>query len=97
MCSVQFDTQFTHTAAADSTTGQTETSESDYSPTQRRGGHTTSDMDGYDSDDEIIPRPRVMRLTAYEIIIINLPWFGLSLMYLLLTVEGKVMEDLLGI
>lgn len=51
--------------------------------------------DYYESGDSDLTHPLTSKtfkrepLTCCQILIINLPWFGLSLMYLILTIEGS--------
>ena len=52
---------------------------------------STDHNPGYDSEDEepIHRDPPKPRLTTCQILVINIPWFGLALMYLILAVEGE--------
>lgn len=71
-----------------------ESTESDelLSESGRRGNETSTDHNAsYDSEDDLpIPykNPPKPRLTMCQILVINIPWFGLALMYLILAVEG---------
>lgn len=61
-------------------------------PTPRPLESTSSSSDLSDSvsidGDSLMMMQNRPRLAVYQILLINLPWFGLSLMYLILTVEG---------